>query len=162
MVEDNKANISKAKGEEGFTLIEVAIASIITMISLVFLASLFTLALAQNRQIRNYSTTLALAQQKLEELNSIERDDTRLNFGGGLTESTKVQNYYDVVHVDPTTGTITNQIPQGVTPIYFVYWRIEADPQLENTRLMSVRVVALQSGYGETKEETTLTTARSW
>lgn len=149
-------------GEEGFTLIEVAIASIITMISLAFLASLFTLALAQNRQVRNYSTTVALAQQKLEELNSIERDDERLEFGGELTEEDKEDNYFEVVHVDPVTGVVTTDIPEGVTPIYYVYWRIEPDPQLPSTKIMSVRVVALQPGYGRTREETTLTTARSW
>lgn len=163
MAESSKVIIHRTdNGEAGFTLIEVAIASIITMVSLAFLASLFTLALSQNRQVRNYSTSLALAQQKLEELNSIERDDSRLTYGGELTEETKVTNYYDVVHVNPATGTITTIIPEGVTPIYFRYWKIEADPELPSTRIMSVRVVALQPGYGRTKEETTLMTARSW
>lgn len=165
-VECKTANISKAtKGEEGFTLIEVAIASIITMVSLAFLASLFTLALAQNRQVRNYSTSLALAQQKLEELNAIEIEDEnehRDDVGGALTEETKVDGYYAVVHVDPATGDVTEDIPEGVTPIYYIYWKIEEDPEMTNTRLMSVRVVALQPGYGRTREETTLTSARSW
>ena len=49
--------------ENGFSLIEVAIASVITMGSLVFLASLFTLAMAQNRMVKQYTTAVALAQE---------------------------------------------------------------------------------------------------
>jgi hypothetical protein len=165
MVECKRTSINKTtNSEQGFTLIEVAIASIITMVSLAFLASLFTLALSQNRQVRNYSTSLALAQRKLEELNAVERDDTILNIGGGLGKTTSeiVEGYYEVLYVDPTDGNITPVIPEGATPIYNVYWKVEEDPELENTKILSVRVEATQPGYGKTREETTLTSARSW
>jgi|SRR4051812_17813317 hypothetical protein len=150
--------------EAGFTVLEVAMASVITMISLSFLAGLFTLGIAQNRMIKQYTTTTALAQQKLEELNAIERGDARLAVGGGLsiTGDPAATGYNDTVYVDPNTGTVTSNIPQGATPIYDRYWKIEADPQLATTYIISVRVVSRQPGLGRTAEETTLTTARGW
>src|SRR2546423_6943952 len=68
----------KQSDEAGFTVLEVAMAAVITMVSLSFLAGLFTLGIAQNRMVKQYTTTTALARQKLEELNAIERSDARL------------------------------------------------------------------------------------
>lgn len=150
--------------ETGFSLIEVAIASFITMSSLVFLAGLFTLAMAQNRLVKQYTTSVALAQEKLEELNAIETSDSRLDVGGGLDEDTKQDGYYGPVYVDPETGVVTDVIPDGVTPIYDRYWQIEADPSLAGTNavIISVKVRARQPSIGRTAEETTLVTERSW
>lgn len=150
--------------ESGFSLIEVAIASFITMSSLVFLAGLFTLAMAQNRLVKQYTTSVALAQEKLEELNAVETSDRRLDIGGGLDDDTKQRDYYDTVYVDPDTGQVTNIIPEGVTPIYDRFWQIEADPSLEGTNavIISVKVRSRQPSIGRTAEETTLATERSW
>lgn len=150
--------------ESGFSLIEVAIASFITMSSLVFLAGLFTLAMAQNRLVKQYTTSVALAQEKLEELNAVETSDKRLDIGGGLDDGTKQKDYYDTVYVDPDTGQVTNIIPEGVTPIYDRFWQIEADPSLEGTNavIISVKVRSRQPSIGRTAEETTLATERSW
>jgi Tfp pilus assembly protein PilV len=150
--------------ESGFSLIEVAIASFITMSSLVFLAGLFTLAMAQNRLVKQYTTSVALAQEKLEELNAVETSDKRLDVGGGLDDDTKQKDYYDTVYVDPDTGQVTNIIPEGVTPIYDRFWQIEADPSLEGTNavIISVKVRSRQPSIGRTAEETTLATERSW
>lgn len=150
------------KNESGFTLIEVAVASIITMVGLVFLASLFTLAMSQNHLVKQETTTTALAQWKLEEINAIEPSDDRLDVGGGLTDTAKQNGYYDTVYVNPTTGQVTTTIPNGATPIYDRYWLVENDSQLPNTRLISVRVKSRQPSMGRTAEETTLTTVRSW
>lgn len=141
---------SKEGTEDGFSLIEVAIASVITMGSLVSLASLFTLAMAQNRMVKQYTTAVALAQEKLEELNAIETSDLRLKIGGGLTEELKQSTYSDTVYIDPLTGTVTTVIPQGVTPIYDRYWLVEQDEVLANAVLISVRVKARQSSIGRT------------
>jgi hypothetical protein len=151
--------------EAGFTVLEVAIASVISTVGLVFLASLFTLGIAQNRMVKQYTTATKLAQQQLELLNAIERTDGRLAIGGGLNTSTadpKQTNYNDTVFVDPETGLVTTVIPQGATPIYDRFWKIEADPQLATSFLISVRVVARQPAVGSKSEEVTLTTARSW
>ena len=160
----SKPNRNFDSNEAGFTIIEVAIASVITTVSLVFLASLFTLGIAQNRMVKQYTTATKLAQQELELLNAIERTDTRLAIGGGLnvTGDVKQPNYNDTVYVDPSTGLVTTVIPQGVTPIYDRFWKIEADTVLTTSYLISVRVVARQPTVGRAAEEVTLTTARSW
>ena len=149
--------------ESGFSLVEVAIASLITASGLVFLAGLFTLAMSQNRMVKQYTTTVALAQEKLEELNAIETSDDRLVIGGGLDEATKQNNYFDTVYVNPDTGQVTTIIPAGVTPIYNRYWQIEQDASLAaNAVIISVRVESQQPSVGRKAEETTLTTERSW
>ena len=153
--------------EKGFTLIEVAIAAVIMTVGLVFLASLFTLAIAQNRFVKQSTTTTMLAQQKLEELIALERldstgkPDARLTIGGELNDSKKAQGYYDNVYVDDK-GKVTTTAPAGDTPTYHRYWKIESDPQLSQAVIISVRVVAAQASRGRTAEESTLTTIRAW
>jgi hypothetical protein len=151
--------------EAGFTVLEVAIASVVSTVGLVFLATLFTLGIAQNRMVKQYTTATALAQQKLEEINAVERTDSRLTVGGGLNKDStdlKQTGYYDTVYVNPETGIVTNVIPTGATPIYDRYWKVENDPTLNNTRIVSVRVAARQPTVGRNSEETTLTTVRAW
>jgi hypothetical protein len=153
--------------ESGFTVLEVAIASVISTVGLVFLATLFTLGIAQNRMVKQYTTATALAQQKLEEINAVERTDTRLALGGGLAKTIadpKQNGYFDTIYVNPQTGEVTTQIPQGATPIYDRYWKIENDPLFNNDtcRIISVRVAARQPTVGRNAEETILTTVRSW
>lgn len=150
--------------EGGFTMIEVAVASIIMMVGLVFLATLFTLTMAQNRHVKQSTTATALAQQKLEELNAIEPSDKRLSVGGGLDEASKKPDYFDTLYVDPVTGEITTVLPVGGTPIYDRYWLVELDPDptLTQARIITVRVKARQASIGKTAEETKLTTIRSW
>jgi type II secretory pathway pseudopilin PulG len=169
----NRQDIGQNKGnEQGFTLVEVAMATIITAVGLVFLAALFVVAIGQNRGVKQFTATTMLAQQKLEELTAISRADCRLTAGGGLDEGSKASvatscgttiPYFDVVYVDDSTGTITTDIPPGATPTYHRYWLIENDPSgLINSRIISARVVSDQPGYGRAPEETTLATSRSW
>lgn len=165
------------QSQRGFTLAEVAVASLITMSGLVFLATLFTLAISQNRHIKQSSTTSTLAQAKIEELNSknlnetdadgdgVEDEvavDSALAIGGDLTEATKKQGYWDEIYVDEKAGVVYLTIPTGQSANYKRYWKIEADPELNNTRIISVRVVATFAARGKTPEETTLTAVRSW
>lgn len=151
-------NAKGMENEKGFTLLEVAFASIITIVGLVFLASLFTLAIAQNKLVKQFTSTTMLAQQKLEELNAIEKTDplNRLAVGGSLVESAKQNNYYDLL--DENGAKVTSQ----EAAIYRRYWKIEPDPQLGQAIIISVRVEAVQASRGRTAEETTLTTVRSF
>jgi Tfp pilus assembly protein PilV len=162
MKEYKQANQTQANGESGFTLIEVAIASVISMVGLMALASLFTYAIYQNKLIKQYTATTAMAQQKLEELNAIEKTDSRLDIGGSLNETGKQTGYWDEVYVDEKTGTVSTTIPTGQTANYRRYWQVEADPQLEYTVLVIVRVVATQASRGKKPEETTLVSIRSF
>ena len=157
------------KDERGFSLIEVAIASVITMVGLVFLAGMFTLAMSQNRMVKQHTTTTALAQQKLEELMAIEKNDARLLIPGGqtevgnLTEAGKVTNYYDSLCVNDA-GVPSTDCSGGAVPSYRRYWKVENDPGgFDRAIVIAVRVVALQAARaGAMNEETTLTTVRSF
>ena len=155
--------------ESGFTVLEVAVAAVISTVGLVILAGLFTLGIAQNRMVKQYTTATALARQKLEEINAVERTDARVaNIGGGLNRpevsgDAAQTGYTDTVYVNPQTGMVTTVIPTGATPIYDRYWKVEQDPQFNTTaRIISVRVVARQASVGNKSEETILTTIRSW
>jgi hypothetical protein len=119
---------------------------------------LFTLAIAQNKLVKQFTSTTLLAQQKLEELNAIEKNDplNRLALGGSLVESAKQNNYYDFL--DENGSKVTSQ----EAAIYRRYWKIEPDPQLGQAIIISVRVEAVQASRGRTAEETTLTTVRSF
>jgi Tfp pilus assembly protein PilV len=159
--------LTLVEDEQGFSLIEVAVASVITMVGLVFLASLFTLAMSQNKMVKQYTTTTSLAQQKIEELMAIEKNDARLLIPvgqtsvGALTEGAKVTSFYDSLCVD-STGTPTTDC-SGQVPTYGRYWKIENDPGgLDRAIVIAVRVVALQASRGNLNEETTLTTVRSY
>ena len=136
------------------------------MVGLVFLASLFTLAITQNRVVKQFTSTTALAQEKIEELNAIDYGDKKLNVGGDLDDQLSVNDvdYFDEVFVDDATGEVKTgaQIPQGQVPHYRRFWRIENDPELLDTVIISVRVAALQAGRNTgMAEETTLATVRS-
>src|SRR6185295_7230923 len=54
--------------EAGFTLIEAIIAMMVTVIGLVSIAGMFTLAMKTNASSRNFTTATTFAQDKLEHL----------------------------------------------------------------------------------------------
>jgi type II secretory pathway pseudopilin PulG len=168
----------RSTDESGFTLIEVAIASLISMMGLVFLASLFTLSISQNRMNKQFNVTTALAQEKLEEFNALDLNNAKLTvFGNLLTPTTltvggvDIPYFEDIYVIDPEgTVLVGADIPEGTEPNYRRFWMIEDDPVLANTRIISARVVALQAAYNDTNpddaqtkhEQTTLATIRSF
>ena len=159
MRDDNK--------QSGFTIIEVAVASVITMVGLIFLASLFTVAITQNRVVKQFTSTTALAQEKLEGLNALDPKDNRIkNEGGNLTsqDTTSGIKYFDTVYVDGNGKVfVGDQIPSGQVAQYSRFWKVEKDTDLDDAMIISVRVVSLQPGRNAgAAEETTLATVRSW
>lgn len=152
---------AQAKKEDGFTLIEVCMASLLVMVGLVFLAQLFVVAIKQNRSVKQQTAATAIAQQKMEELNALEKTDARLLTGGGLDIASKQNGYYDQVYVNDA-GTVSTTIPAGQVANYKRYWKIEADPSLNRTFIISVRVVSVFISKGGRQEETTLASVRSW
>ncbi len=153
--------------EQGFTIIEVAVASVITMLGLIYLASLFTLAISQNRLIKHYTSATALAQEKIEELNAIQPNDPRLGKGGSLDVETKVGgiDYFEPVLVDDFgTVTVGDEIAEGQVPNYRRFWLVEEETNaaFPDTKIISVRVVSLQAGSNSGHpEESILVTVRS-
>jgi hypothetical protein len=138
--------------ESGFTVLEVSVASVITIVSLVFLASLFSLSISQNRMVKQFTASTALAQEKMEELNAIDKNDDRIRLlGGGLDSATQEAGYWEEV-----------TLPGEQVANYIRRWQVAADPVLTNTRVISVRVVAMQASIGKRAEGTTLVSIRSW
>ena len=65
-----KRNIN-SQGEAGFTLIESVIAMLVTVVGLVSIAGMFTVAMKTNASSRNMTTATTFAQDKLEQLGAI-------------------------------------------------------------------------------------------
>ena len=59
------------RGQQGLTLIEAVIALLVTIVGLVSLAGLFTIAMKTNASSRNMTTATVLAQDKLEALGTV-------------------------------------------------------------------------------------------
>lgn len=57
-----------SRNEAGFTLIEAVIAMMVTVVGLVSIAGMFTLAMKTNASSRNFTTATTFAQDKLEHL----------------------------------------------------------------------------------------------
>jgi hypothetical protein len=147
------------KEESGFTLLEVAIAAVISMGGLVFLATLFTLAMSQNKHVKQTTSSVAFAQEKIENLGAIPNGNAGLTIGGDLQNQTN--GYFEQILVDES-GTVTTPAPAGSIPTYNRYWKIEADPTLTNAIIISVRVVAARAARGTALEQTTLATIRTF
>ena len=159
--------------EGGFTLIEVAIASVISMISLMFLATLFTLALFQNKHSKQSASALAVAQAKMENLETVQPSDAKLTIGGGpagqgvtlaQAEAGKQAGYWDQVWVNETTGAIVTATSNGgAMPNYNRYWNIQKDPDpnFVNAVIITVYVTATSAQGGLAPDQATLVTERS-
>jgi Tfp pilus assembly protein PilV len=61
---DQKLNAS-VRNEAGFTMIEAVIAMLVTVVGLVSIAGMFTLAMKTNASSRNFTTATIFAQDKL-------------------------------------------------------------------------------------------------
>ena len=66
-------NIDKsvAASERGFTLVEAMISMLVTVVGLVSLAGMFTVAMKTNASSRSFTTATTFAQDKLEQLGAI-------------------------------------------------------------------------------------------
>ncbi len=69
------------KGERGFTLIEAAVALVVMMIVGLGAASLFAYSTRNNSGAADRAAAIAIAQQRMERLRSVEYDDVSLDAG---------------------------------------------------------------------------------
>jgi type IV pilus assembly protein PilV len=67
---DQKLN-AIVRSEAGFTMIEAVIAMLVTVVGLVSIAGMFTLAMKTNASSRNFTTATIFAQDKLEALGAV-------------------------------------------------------------------------------------------
>ena len=68
---DTSRKVTSAGSEVGLTLIEAVIALMVTVVGLVSLAGLFTIAMKTNASSRNMTTATTFAQDKLEQLGTV-------------------------------------------------------------------------------------------
>jgi hypothetical protein len=62
---------SEGRNQAGFTMIEAVIAMLVTVVGLVSIAGMFTLAMKTNASSRNFTTATTFAQDKLEQLGAV-------------------------------------------------------------------------------------------
>jgi Prokaryotic N-terminal methylation motif len=67
----NIDNNNAASNAAGFTLVEAMISMLVTVVGLVSLAGMFTVAMKTNASSRNFTTATTFAQDKLEQLGEI-------------------------------------------------------------------------------------------
>jgi hypothetical protein len=68
---EDKFQMTDRAGEGGLTLIEAVIAMMVTVVGLVSLAGMFTIAMRTNASSRNLTTATTFAQDKLEQLGAV-------------------------------------------------------------------------------------------
>ncbi len=119
--------------ERGFTLVEAVIATLIVTVGLVSLAGLLAVTLRMQLLGRNQTEAVRLAQDKLDELMSLNFDtEARIAIGGSLDSNEA--NHFDSNTIDGTT-----------TMTYTRRWVVEAGPTDNHTganiRVITIRVI---------------------
>ena len=156
--------LMRTNEQSGFTLIEAAIAALILLVSIVFVAQMFVTAMQQNRTSRRFTHATAIAQSKLEELNALPLE--RLRYGGDLGPAEgggerDLAEFSDFVAVD-NVDTDRIGVVERDKANYARYWKIEPDPGgWGGMYRITVRVVSRRPGQGNTPEEAVLSTVRT-
>lgn len=70
-MKSNQKQNTLAQTEAGFTMIEATIAMLVTVVGLVSIAGMFSLAMKTNASSRNFTTATVFAQDKLEQLGAV-------------------------------------------------------------------------------------------
>src|ERR1044072_2771080 len=83
-----------ANGESGFTLIETSIAMVVMMVAALACSSLFIFSINNNVGGSERALSMAVAQQQLEQIRSVDYEDSTLNAGTtNLTVNTGGRTY---------------------------------------------------------------------
>jgi prepilin-type N-terminal cleavage/methylation domain-containing protein len=118
--------------ERGFTLVEVIVAMLVCVVGLIGMAQMLAVTLRMQQLGRNSATAVRMAQDKIDELSSMNFADAVLSpsvqCGGSLTAN--LANYNDV----PTVG--------GQAQPYRRRWLIQAGPDADpQLRQVTVRLI---------------------
>src|SRR5437868_9938237 len=145
-----KTTSKNRRQQAGFTLAEVAMASVIMMVGLLSMAQLFALSALHNQSSKQTTIATSLAHRKLEQLLAVPLNSAMIAYGGSLGASSSTTGYVENYYVDPTTKNIaltpffTNQ---PVT--YVVTWLVQTDngtPAMTGLRRLTVRAEATRAG----------------
>ena len=169
----HKKQKMKKKSEQGFTLLETAVASMIILVGLVSTANLFVLAVLNNQASKQTTLATSLAKRKMEYLLSIPLGETALNLGGSVDATTtnyseeyfvdndRVENGVKVkgtweVRIKDTTKANDNAFYVGQITSYEVRWLVQSDsvtdtvagvttPRWPDLKRITVRAMAKKS-----------------
>ena len=83
-------------GERGFTLVETTIASLVMLVGALACSSLFVFSLQNNVGGSERALSMAVAQQQLEQIRSVEYTDLTLNPGTTTSTVTSAERNYTV------------------------------------------------------------------
>ncbi len=98
------SQVEENTGEDGFTLIETAIALVVMMIVTLAASSLFAYAINYNAGASDRALALALAQQRMERLRKCVFTDASLNSGTATETVTSAGRPYTVETTACTTS----------------------------------------------------------
>ena len=118
--------------QRGFTLAEVVVALLVCTVGLVGMAQMLAVTLRMQQLGRNSTSAIRMAQDKIDELSSMNFNDPiaspQVQCGGSLTAD--VANYNDVPVVN------------GQAQPYRRRWLVQAGPDLDaNLRQVTVRLI---------------------
>ncbi|HEX6164579.1 MAG TPA: prepilin-type N-terminal cleavage/methylation domain-containing protein [Vicinamibacterales bacterium] len=130
-----------SNNERGFTLVEAIVAVMICTIGLVAMAELLAVTLRLQQLGRNSTSAVRLAQDKVDELTTMNfATNPQASCGGSLDPAAPDANHSDTPMED--NGTPDDPLDDTVTKGYTRLWLIEAGPDGDaNLRQVTVRVV---------------------
>ena len=126
-------------GEEGFTLVEVILATFLLTVGILGMASMQVMALHGNSFAGNISKANSLCQYKIEELMALPYDHADL----------------EDLNAGPTTTPYADPSPPDG---YVITWEVDADNPVPDTKQLEVKVAWIQKGQNK---ETVFTTSKS-
>ena len=145
-----KTTSKHTREQAGFTLAEVAMASVIMMVGLLSMAQLFALSALHNQSSKQTTIATSLAHRKLEQLLSVPLNSAMIAYGGSLGASGATTGYVENYYVDPTTKRIAQTAFFSGQPVtYVVTWIVQTDngtPAMTGLRRLTVRAEATRAG----------------
>lgn len=130
-----------SNNERGFTLVEAVVAVMICTIGLVAMAELLAVTLRLQQLGRNSTSAVRLAQDKIDELTTMNfTTNPQAACGGSLDPAAPAADHFDTPMED--NGTPDDPADDTVTKGYTRLWLVEAGPDGDpNLRQVTVRVI---------------------
>lgn len=144
-----KTTSKHTRQQAGFTLAEVALASVVMMVGLLSMAQLFALSALHNQSAKQTTMATSLAHRKLEQLLSVPLNSAMIAYGGSLGASASTAGYVENYYVDPSTKNIAQTAFFTGQPVtYVVTWLVQTDngsPAMAGLRRLTVRAEATRA-----------------
>ena len=125
----------KAESQRGFTLIETTIASLVMMVGALACSSLFVFSIQNNIGGSERALAMAVAQQQLEQIRSVNYEDTTLNIGTTTSTVRSGEQNYTVQR------TVANETNLDNTPKQLKRITITVTPETAGPNWMRSPVV---------------------